>query len=84
MTRKVRAEGVGLIHALYMMVVIVDSLWNEEILLRLALKNRVKDTSVFGGDFRTFSCTSNSVFESMEAIGSSDTDNGLIILPNEA
>jgi hypothetical protein len=32
MARKVRMKGVSLGYALYIVVVIVDSLWNEEIL----------------------------------------------------
>jgi hypothetical protein len=67
-----------------MMVVIVNSLWNEEILPWLALKNRVEDTSVFGGDFRTSLCAFNSVFGAIEAVGSRNSDNRLIILPNKA
>jgi hypothetical protein len=67
-----------------MMVVIVNSFWNEVILPWLALKNRVEDTSVFGGDFRTSSCELNSVFGAMEAVGSRNSDNGLFILPNKA
>jgi hypothetical protein len=66
------------------MVVIVNSLWNKEILRWLALKNRVEDTSVFGGDFRTFSRTLNSVFGAVEAVGSRNNDNGLVVLPNKA
>jgi hypothetical protein len=67
-----------------MMVVIINSLWNEEILRWLALKNRVEDMSVFGGEFRTFSCTLNLVFGAMEAMGSRNSDNGLVVLPNKA
>jgi hypothetical protein len=67
-----------------MMVVTVDSLWNEEILVWLSLKNRVKDISVFGVDFWTISCALNSVFGTIEAVGSRNSNNRLIILPNEA
>jgi hypothetical protein len=84
MARKVRAEGVGLIHALHMMVVIVDSLRNEEMLAWLALKNRVENTSVFGRDFGTISRTLNSVLGAMEAVSSRYSNNGLVILPNKA
>ena len=84
MARKVRAEGVRLIHALYMMVIIVDSLQNKEILAWLALKNRVENTSVFGRDFRTISRTLNSVLGAMEAMSSHNSNNRLIILSNKA
>jgi hypothetical protein len=84
MTCKVRAEGVGLIYALHMMVIIVDNLWNEEILLCLTLKNRDKDTSVFRRDFRIISYTLNSIFASIEAIDSRNSDNRLIVLLKEA
>jgi hypothetical protein len=66
-----------------MMVVIVSSLWNEEILRCLVLKNRIEDISVFGGHLRTFLCMLNSVFKAIEAVDSRNNDNGLIILLNE-
>jgi hypothetical protein len=67
-----------------MVAVIVDSLRNEEILAWLTLKNRVEDTSVFGGDFRTISCALNSIFRVVEAVGSRNSDNRLVVLPNKA
>jgi len=67
-----------------MVVVIVDSLWNEEILERLALKNRMENSSVFGGDSRTSSMALNSILKAMEAVGSRNSNDRLVVLPNEA
>jgi hypothetical protein len=83
MARKVRTKGVSLVYALYMVVVIVDSLWNEEILERLALKNRMENSSVFGGDSRTSSIALNLILKAMEAVGSRNSNDRLVVLLNE-
>jgi hypothetical protein len=40
MACEVGAQLISLINALYMMVVVVNGLWNEEVFEGLALKNR--------------------------------------------
>jgi hypothetical protein len=84
MARKVRIKGVSFGYALYIVVIIVDSLWNEEILEQLALKNRMENSSVFGGDSRTSSIALNSILNAMEAVSSRNNNNRLVVLPNEA
>jgi hypothetical protein len=84
MARKVRTKGVSLVYALHIVVVIVDSLWNEEILERLALKNRMENLSVFRGDSRTSSMALNLILKAMEAVGSRNSNDRLIILLNKA
>jgi hypothetical protein len=83
MARKVRTKGVSLVYALHMVVVIVNSLWNKEILKRLALKNRMENSSVFRGDSKTSSMTLNSILKAMEAIDSRNSNDKLIILLNK-
>jgi hypothetical protein len=84
MACKVRTKGVSLVYALHIVVVIVNSLWNEEILERLALKNRMENSSVFRGDSRTSLMTLNSILKAMEAVGSRNSNDRLIVLPNKA
>jgi hypothetical protein len=50
----------------------------------LALKNRMENSSVFGGDSRTSSIALNSILKAMEAVSSRNNNNRLVVLPNEA
>jgi hypothetical protein len=62
MARKIGSKGIRLINALHMMVIVVNSLWNEEIFEGQALEHWVQDTLVLRGNSRASACALNSVF----------------------
>jgi hypothetical protein len=66
-----------------MMVIVVNGLWNEEIFERLTLKYRIQNACVFEEDLRAFAGALNSILRPMQAMGSREGANGLIILSNE-
>jgi hypothetical protein len=67
-----------------MMIIVVNSLWNEEILERLAFKNRIQNTSIFGVDFGAFAGALNFILCAMKIMSSRNSTHSLIILPNKA
>jgi hypothetical protein len=59
------SKGVGLIYALHMMVIVVNSPWDKEVFEGQALENWVQDTLVLGGNSRAMTRTLDPIFSPM-------------------
>ena len=66
-----------------MMIIVINGSWDKEILKRQVLEYRVKDTSIFEGDFGTSARSLDSILCTMEAMNSRKNTNSLIILSNK-
>jgi hypothetical protein len=59
------SKGVGLIYALYMMVIVVNSPWDKEVFKGQALENWVQDMLVLSGNSRATTHTLDPIFSSV-------------------
>lgn len=84
MIRKAYAQLIYLIHALHIMVVIVNNLQNKELFKRLTFKNRTQNSLVLRRNSKTSTKALNFVFKAMKVINCRDNVYSFIILLNKA
>jgi hypothetical protein len=70
MAGKIGLKGIRLVHALYIVVVVVDSLRNEELFKGQAFEYGVQDTLVLGGNSRASTYTLDLIFSPVETVSS--------------
>jgi hypothetical protein len=70
MVGKIGLKGIRLVHALYIVVVVVDSLRNEELFEGQAFEYGVQDTLVLGGNSRASMYTLDLIFSPVETVSS--------------
>jgi hypothetical protein len=70
MAGKIGSKGIRLVHALHMVVIVINSLQNEELFKGQAFEYGVQDTLVLGGNSRASKCTLDSIFSPVETMSS--------------
>jgi hypothetical protein len=70
MAGKIGSKGIRLVYALYMVVIVVNSLRNAELFEGQAFEYGVQDTLVLGGNSRASTCALDSIFSPVETMSS--------------
>jgi hypothetical protein len=70
MAGKIGSKGIRLVHILHIVVIIINSLRNEELFEGQAFEYRVQDTLILEDNLRALTCVLDSIFSPVETMSS--------------